>query len=280
MDMVKLLPGEKMIYKDKNNTVVLDSHSQQQRMKDAFGDGVFNPPKLDSTSNNNKILKSFKKKHLQNNINGAIQYPQFITPGQINNIPNNMLMNMMNQNMGPGMNFNNMGMGMNLNNLNGLNSFNGLNGFNGMNNSLNGGLNGFQNIGNFNLNNNAENFALNNNKQMNPNAVLNQIQQQPFQGNPSFMLPNNNINNANSIPNFSFKQKPVEDFSNQSNLQKDPFQGNPSFMLPNNNINNANSIPNFSFKQKHVEDFSNQSNLQKDYLEMKTQLSKMMVNFF
>ena len=237
MDMVKLLPGEKMIYKDKNNTVVLDSHSQQQRMKDAFGDGVFNPPKLDSTSNNNKILKSFKKKHLQNNINGAIQYPQFITPGQINNIPNNMLMNMMNQNMGPGMNFNNMGMGMNLNNLNGLNSFNGLNGFNGMNNSLNGGLNGFQNIGNFNLNNNAENFALNNNKQMNPNAVLNQIQQQPFQGNPSFMLPNNNINNANSIPNFSFKQKPVEDFSNQSNLQK-------------------------------------------DYLEMKTQLSKMMVNFF
>jgi hypothetical protein len=67
MDMVKLLPGENMIYNDKNSTVVLDSHTQQERFGSSSGSGIFNPSKLESAYSNNKIFNSYKKKHLSNN---------------------------------------------------------------------------------------------------------------------------------------------------------------------------------------------------------------------
>jgi len=210
--MVKLLPGEKMIYKDHNTTVVLDSHSQQQRYhQGAFG--MFNPPKLDSGSNNNKILKSFKKKHLQNNINGMMQFPQFINPGQMNNIPNNIMMNMINGNMGQGMNMNNMGQ-FNMNGINPMNQMNmpNIGGFPG---------NHMPNMGNFyngNGNNNIENFALNNQKPIDQAIKPNQ-----FINNNSNLINTMNSSNINT-PNFSFKQKPVADINtqnNQNNIQKD-----------------------------------------------------------
>ena len=202
MDMVKLLPGEKMIYKEKNQTIVLDSHSQQQR----FGSDMFNPPKLDSGSNNNKILKSFKKKHLNGNINGMMQFPQFINPGQMNNMPNNMMMNMVNGNIPQGMNMNQMGMA-NFNAFNAMNNMNGMPNLEAMQNMGNNfnpfnGMNPMNDMTGMNANNentNLENLALNHKN------AYSQVQQN---------------NNPNLPPKFSFKQTKFNN-NPDNNMQKD-----------------------------------------------------------
>jgi hypothetical protein len=202
MDMVKLLPGEKMIYKDKNTTVVLDSHTQQQRFGSSYGSGMFNPPKLDSAYSNNKILNSYKKKHSSNNINGMQQFPQFINPGQMNNMPNSMMMNMMNNN---GMNMNNMG--MNYNNMNGMENI-------GMNQM--GNMNGMGNIENYMGGNSNSN---NNDNNVNENFVVNNNNQNRVQ------LPQvNHQNTPNLAPNFKFKQMTGNESNTQGTIQKDFYE--------------------------------------------------------
>ncbi len=218
MDMVKLLPGEKMIYKEKNHTIILDSHSQQQRYGN---DGVFNPPNLNSGSTNNKILKSFKNKR-----RGKIQQqlPQFVNTGTP--MQNNMQGNSNNM---MGVNMNNMNLenpvGIGMNNMNNMNNMMGMmnmNNFMGMNNNM--GVNGMNmNMNNMNNMSNLENLALNNgSNQVNTNHKPATAAPQPS-------------------PNFSFKQKPALNNMNGISYMNQNQMNNFNPNLPPNN--NSNMMP-------------------------------------
>jgi hypothetical protein len=177
--MIHLLPGEKMVIKDKNNTMIFDSHSrnnQEQTNPNPFGvksngfpippngfkTSFGNPPNVpNSFDYNNNLIASFKKKNF-NNMNGGFQFPPIMNSNPMMNGGISNLNNLSN-------NFNQGGYGPQQF-MNNQNVFQGFQQNAGMNQGYNGQA---------------------------------QTNQQQFQS----MNSNNNLMKPNTSPNFSFKQK-------------------------------------------------------------------------